>query len=578
MYFFGGGWTLGSIDTSDGVCRALANAAGCQVVTPGYRLAPEHPFPAAVHDCHAAVEWVAAHAAELGADPDRLAVGGDSAGGNLAAVVTLLARDRGGPALAAQLLVYPNTCYHADTDSLRANDDRWMFNRNSVDWYWRNYLPTRRPGATRWCRRCSPRTSPGLPPALVITAEYDPLRDEGERYAGPAARGGRGRRDHPLRRHGPRFLHDVGRARRRPAGRRGGGRVPAEAPHRWVSRGRCAWPDMARLAEALLPPEVWDYISGGSGAETTLAANRAALDGVALLPRVLRRRRAGEHRRAGCWAPSRPCRSPWRRWPTSAWCTRTASSRPPRPRGEAGIPYVVSTLASVPAGGDRRRSARTSGSSCTGCATGPWCDDLVARAEQAGCQALMVTVDVPIMGRRLRDLRNAFALPADVVAANLDDGATQPRARHGGRASRRIAAHTASAFAPGLDWADLEWLRARTSPAAGGQGHPRPARRGARRGVRRGRGGGVQPRRPAARRRGAQHRRAARGRRGGRRAGAQVLLDSGIRSGTDVLRALALGAARRAGRPAAAVRPGRRRRAAAPGRCCHCSPPSCATR
>jgi acetyl esterase len=182
VYFFGGGWTLGGIDTSDGVCRALANAAGCLVVTPGYRLAPEHPFPAAVDDCLAAVAWVAGNASSLGADPARIAVGGDSAGGNLAAVVAQQSRDRD-LSLAAQLLVYPNTCYGADTDSLRANDDRWMFNRHSVDWYWRNYLPD--PGVGR-----DPRVSPllatdlsGLPPALVLTAEYDPLRDEGERYA-----------------------------------------------------------------------------------------------------------------------------------------------------------------------------------------------------------------------------------------------------------------------------------------------------------------------------------------------------------------------------------------------------------
>lgn len=182
VYFFGGGWTLGGIDTSDGVCRTLANATGCLVVTPGYRLAPEHPFPAAVHDCLAAVDWVAANAAGLGADPARIAVGGDSAGGNLAAVVALSAREHG-PALAAQLLVYPNTCYRADTESLRANDDRWMFNRHSVDWYWHNYLPD--PAAGR-DPRVSPLLAPdlsGLPPALVITAEYDPLRDEGERYA-----------------------------------------------------------------------------------------------------------------------------------------------------------------------------------------------------------------------------------------------------------------------------------------------------------------------------------------------------------------------------------------------------------
>ncbi|GAB3898300.1 hypothetical protein GCM10029964_082500 [Kibdelosporangium lantanae] len=174
VYFFGGGWTLGGIDTSDGVCRALANAAGCQVVTPGYRLAPEHPFPAAVDDCLAAVAW----ADSLGAGP--IAVGGDSAGGNLAAVVAQQAKD---VSLAAQLLVYPNTCYHADTESLRDNDDRWMFNRRSVDWYWRNYLADPADGRDP---RVSPLLAPdlsGLPPALVITAEYDPLRDEGELYA-----------------------------------------------------------------------------------------------------------------------------------------------------------------------------------------------------------------------------------------------------------------------------------------------------------------------------------------------------------------------------------------------------------
>ena len=120
VYFFGGGWALGSIETSDEICRALANAVPCQVITVGYRLAPEHKFPAAVDDCRTAVAWIAAHAAELGVDPDRLAVAGDSAGGNLAAVVTL---DRGGPALAAQVLVYPNTDHRGDTESMRENDD-----------------------------------------------------------------------------------------------------------------------------------------------------------------------------------------------------------------------------------------------------------------------------------------------------------------------------------------------------------------------------------------------------------------------------------------------------------------------
>jgi acetyl esterase len=183
LYCFGGGWTLGSIDTSDVICRELAAETGCLVVTVGYRLAPEHPFPAAVEDCHAALRWVAANAAELGADPARLAVGGDSAGGNLAAAVTLLARADGDLALAAQLLVYPNTDQLADDASLRAADDPWLFNRHSVAWYARHYL-ARPEDATH------PLASPlraadltGLPPALVITAEYDPLRDQGEAYA-----------------------------------------------------------------------------------------------------------------------------------------------------------------------------------------------------------------------------------------------------------------------------------------------------------------------------------------------------------------------------------------------------------
>ena len=160
------------------------------VVAAGYRLAAEHKFPVAVNDCYDAVSWIVGHAAELGIDPDRVAVGGDSAGGNLAAAVTLLAKERGGPQLAAQLLVYPNTCYGADTASLRENDDPSMFNRRSVDWYWSHYLPT--PAAGR-----DPLASPllaadhaGLPPALVVTAEYDPLRDEGEQYADRLAAAG----------------------------------------------------------------------------------------------------------------------------------------------------------------------------------------------------------------------------------------------------------------------------------------------------------------------------------------------------------------------------------------------------
>ncbi|WP_410818142.1 alpha/beta hydrolase [Micromonospora sp. 050-3] len=179
LYFFGGGWTLGSVDTADGICRRLANAVPCQVITVGYRLAPEHPFPAAVHDCHAATSWIARHADELGVDPTRVAVGGDSAGGNLAAAVTLLSRTDG-PPLAAQLLVYPNTDQSGEP---AGDDDPALFNRRSVAWYRTHYLAD--PAHAK-----DPLASPlladdlsGLPPALVITAELDPLCAEGQRYA-----------------------------------------------------------------------------------------------------------------------------------------------------------------------------------------------------------------------------------------------------------------------------------------------------------------------------------------------------------------------------------------------------------
>ena len=147
MYFFGGGWSLGTLDTCDDVCRRLANGAGCVTVSVGYRLAPEHKFPAAVEDCYAAVAWAAANAGELGADPSRLAVGGDSSGGNLAAAVALLARRRGGPALVHQLLVYPNTDYQADTPSMREMNDDYFFNPQAVRWYWDLYLASAADGA-----------------------------------------------------------------------------------------------------------------------------------------------------------------------------------------------------------------------------------------------------------------------------------------------------------------------------------------------------------------------------------------------------------------------------------------------
>ncbi|GAA2601668.1 alpha/beta hydrolase [Dactylosporangium fulvum] len=183
MYFYGGGWVLGTVDTADGVARHLANAAGCIVVVPGYRLAPEHPFPAAIEDCWAATQWVLANAATLGADPARIAVGGDSAGGNLAAAVTLMARESGDLPLVGQLLVYPNTDQLADDDSMRANDDPYLFNRHSVEWYRKHYFVDPDDAENPLASPLRAETLRGLPPALVITAEYDPLRDQGERYA-----------------------------------------------------------------------------------------------------------------------------------------------------------------------------------------------------------------------------------------------------------------------------------------------------------------------------------------------------------------------------------------------------------
>lgn len=183
VYYFGGGWSLGTLDTSDGVCRMLANAAGCITIAVGYRLAPEHKFPAAVQDCYAGAAWAAAHADDLGADTTRLAIAGDSSGGNLAAAVALLARDRGGPAIAHQLLVYPNTDCRAQTPSMREMNDEYFFNPASVRWYWGMYLAAPEDGADPLASPLRAGDLSGLPAATVITAEYDPLRDEAEAYA-----------------------------------------------------------------------------------------------------------------------------------------------------------------------------------------------------------------------------------------------------------------------------------------------------------------------------------------------------------------------------------------------------------
>ncbi len=185
VFFHGGGWSIGSIETHDAVCRALANGAGILVVSVEYRLAPEEPFPAALDDAVAAVRWVAANGPELGADTGRLAVGGDSAGGNLAAVVSQQLRD-GGPDIAFQLLVYPAVDLTLAHPSMDENAEGYFLTKDTMQWFRANYLG----GGVVDHRdaRVSPlHAAPGalrdLPPALVLTAEYDPLRDEGEAYA-----------------------------------------------------------------------------------------------------------------------------------------------------------------------------------------------------------------------------------------------------------------------------------------------------------------------------------------------------------------------------------------------------------
>jgi len=182
VHFHGSGWTIANVDVSDAPCRALANAVGAVVVSVEYRLGPEHKFPAPLEDCYAATSWAAAHAAELGGDPDRLVVIGDSAGGNLAAAVALVARDRGGPKIAQQVLLYPATDHSFDTPSYRDNAEGYMLTREGMRWFWRNYLNNEEEGRNPYASPLRAADLAGLPPALIVTSEYDPLRDEGEAY------------------------------------------------------------------------------------------------------------------------------------------------------------------------------------------------------------------------------------------------------------------------------------------------------------------------------------------------------------------------------------------------------------
>lgn len=183
VYFHGGGWVFGNLESHDAICRALTNAANCITVAIDYHLAPEYKFPVPAEDCYAATQWVASNTASFNGDETRIAVGGDSAGGNLAAAVSQMARDRGGPTLVYQLLVYPITDYMPDVPSYRENGEGYYLTRADMAWFWNHYLGNEAEGKNPYASPLQATSLNGLPSAMIITAEYDPLRDEGELYA-----------------------------------------------------------------------------------------------------------------------------------------------------------------------------------------------------------------------------------------------------------------------------------------------------------------------------------------------------------------------------------------------------------
>lgn len=183
VFFHGGGWMLGGLETHDALCRALANAAGCVVVATDYRLAPEHRFPAPLEDCYAVIRWVANHADAVGAKPGTLALAGDSAGATLAVGVSLLARDRGGPDIDYQVLAYPATNYAFDTASYEENAQGYFLTRKDMERFWDGYLRSESDGDHPYASPLQTEDLSGLPPAFVLTCGFDPLRDDGAKLA-----------------------------------------------------------------------------------------------------------------------------------------------------------------------------------------------------------------------------------------------------------------------------------------------------------------------------------------------------------------------------------------------------------
>jgi acetyl esterase/lipase len=190
LFFHGGGWVLGDIETVDNLCRRLANASGCVVVSVDYRVSPESKFPGPLEDCFEAARFISADAESLGIDPRRIAVGGDSAGGNLAAAVALEAKRRDDPSIAFQLLIYPIADFAFETTSYAENAEGYGLSREMMGWYWGQYLASPEDGNLPLASPLRAQDLSGLPPALVITAGYDVLRDEGQAYAARLAEAG----------------------------------------------------------------------------------------------------------------------------------------------------------------------------------------------------------------------------------------------------------------------------------------------------------------------------------------------------------------------------------------------------
>lgn len=183
VFAHGGGWVGCNLDTHDNVCAALTNRVDCLVLSVDYRLAPEHPFPAGLEDLYAVLEWVDRYGPAIQADTERIMVGGDSSGGNLAAAAALLTRERDGPSLAHQLLIIPLTNYSFDTDSYEENAEGYLLTREACRYYWNQYLATDIDGHNPLASPLRATSLIGLPPATVVTAGFDPIRDDGIHYA-----------------------------------------------------------------------------------------------------------------------------------------------------------------------------------------------------------------------------------------------------------------------------------------------------------------------------------------------------------------------------------------------------------